>query len=410
MSGQTYDIAIIGGGPGGHYAARFGARLGARVAMLNLPAQNDTSGYFLGAHYIDALPGRVSLRAHGRIKVGDKIITAKKIVIASKAKPYVPSILGLKKVPYHTLDTIDTFKRRPKQLVVIGAGPNGVAQALEFAKRGSQVALVEHNSRILASADADARTLVEKQLRAVGVELYTSASVPKVTKIEHAIKVHISQFTTGSDIRATALLVATGWQPNFPTGLKAAEIYKNPHQVIVNETWQTTNRNVYAIGSCAGQLDDDLRTAEEAIMHALGNHVRPRPANIRPTISATQPTIAQVGPTEAWCQLEGLSYEVYHLDFSDIDLNQTAGFIKILVDLQGYIISATIVGQSAGELIGYMAEAIEQGQKLSALHSLLVPNGVIAGGLRQLGLEAYFDDLERPSLPLRLLRYMRAKI
>lgn len=410
MSGQTYDLAIIGGGPGGCYAARFGARLGARVAMLGVSARLITSGYFLGARHIDVLPGRVSLRSHGRIKVGDRIIIAKKIIIATDAKPLVPAILGLKSVPYATVDSITGLQRRPRRLVIIGAGPTGVMQALDFAERGSQVALIEHNSRILASVDADARKLVERQLRQAGVEIYTSASVPKVSRDGRAIKVHISQFTTGSDIRATALLITTGRQPTFPVGLKTAEIHKNPHQLIVNEYWQTTNRNVYAVGSCAGQADDDLRTAEEAVMHALGAMVQPRSLDIRPSVITTQPAIAQVGPTETWCQLEGISYDIYHLELSDIEGGQADGFIKVLVDQRGYIISATIVGDGAGELIGYIAEATMQGQKLSALHSLLVPQTTTASGLRQLALEAYFDELDRPSLSLRLLRYVRAKI
>lgn len=413
MSEHTsYDLAVIGTGPGGVCAARFGARLGARVVMIDVSAVHKAGGYFFGSHQVDTIVGKASLKSHHQIKVGTRTITAKKILIATGSKPHIPAITGLKRAAYYTIDTLETITRRPRRLIILGGGPAGIEQAFAFARRGSQVTIIEHNSHILESVDSDARQLVSDELHRAGITIYTSASVPRITTKGTTTLVHISQFNAALEVPATMILVATGYLPHVPAGLRAASVHKNDRGIVVNADWQTTNHDIYAIGRAAAAPGATEQAAAEAVVQDLFGTTKARLAIEQPFVLPTRPAIAQVGPTETWLQLQDVQYQTYHLDFSDIEgrRGRESGFLKVLVDPRGGIISATIAGSMAGELIGYFATALEHHQKLSALHNLPLPPSTIASGIRQIALQAYFDDIERPSLSWRLLHTIRAKL
>ncbi|HEX4662400.1 MAG TPA: FAD-dependent oxidoreductase [Candidatus Saccharimonadales bacterium] len=412
MSEQTsYDLAVIGTGPSGVCAAGFGARLGARVVLIDMSASRKASGYFFGGHQVDTIGGKVSLMAHHQLKIGTRLITAKKIIIVGGSKAHIPASIGVKKVAYYTSDTLHELAKPPRHLVILGGGPTGVIQAFAFATRGSRVSLIEHNSHILSSVDADARQLVVERLRLSGVTIYASAIVPRLTAKGKITNVHISQFNAALELSTDAVLIATGRVPLLPTGLRAAGVHKNDRGILVNDHWQTTNHDIYAIGESVAAPTGCEQAAEQATLCALGGAAKTWHVAIRPYVLQVSPTVAQVGPTETWLQLEDVAYSTYHLDFSDIDdADHGPGFIKVLVGARGNIISATIAGQSAGELIGYFAGAIEHSQKLSSLHTLPIPTSTIASGIRQIALQAYFDEIDRPSWSWRLLHTLRAKI
>ena len=100
-----------------------------------------------GSLGVDCISGEAAVLSPNEVQVGDKRFTARAIIIAAGARPFVPPIKGLEKVDYKTSDTIWQIRQQPKRLIVVGGGPIGTELAQAFAFLGSQVTQVETGER-----------------------------------------------------------------------------------------------------------------------------------------------------------------------------------------------------------------------------------------------------------------------
>jgi len=404
---DRYDVAVVGGGAAGLSASRAAMHEGARVVLISdsplggdctftgcVPSKTLLEAAQRGASFdeamaaveqvvesiaatenadvlrgegIDVIEGRARFEAPLRLQVAsghaDTRIEARKIIIGTGSKPFVPSIPGLDESPHVTTEELFEVRARPTTLGIIGGGPIGAEMAQAFAGLGVAVTLYEAGERILSREEVEASAIVTRALEADGVAVHTKTRVERIeaTKAGGSV-VHTAAGPTAVDL----LLVATGRRPNT-NGLGLDEVgiaVDDRGWIETTATLATTARNVWAIGDVNGKVPL-THAADEMGRVAAWNATRPgrryrfKPSWI-PAVTFTHPEVARVGVTEADAPS---SARVVELPMTENDRPRTAfeteGYIKIVVGKRpvlgnaggGKVLGASIVGTRAGELI-----------------------------------------------------------
>ena len=309
------------------------------------------------------------------LQVGNRRLTAPRIVIATGSKPAIPPIEGLADVPYLTNETLFTLERLPGHLIVLGGGAIGIEMAQAFRRLGSAVTVIEHD-RPLGRDDVDAATLVIAQLRSEGVTFELARKATSVAIDGRSIVVTLDD---GNTLTGSHLLVATGRRANIgDLDLAAAGVKAGKHGIDVDARRRTANRRIYAIGDCrAGPRFTHVAGYEGALVGldiALG---WPGKVDWRalPHVTYSDPELAQIGLTEAEARDRYGPVGVTRQDFSDNDRavteGDTRGFLK-LIRHRGKVVGVTIVGAGAGELLQPWAQIISGKGSAFALGSAIV--------------------------------------
>lgn len=311
------------------------------------------------------------------VEAGGHRIKARRFVVATGSRPFIPPIPGLDDLPYLTSETIFAQRTRPEHLIIIGGGPIGMEMAQAHQRLGSKVTVVE-GAKAFGHDDPDAAAVVLARLRREGVTVLEDAPVVRVGGAAGAVEVEIKD---GRVIAGSHLLVAVGRQVMLDDlGLDAAGVNYTRKGVTVGADLRSSNRKVYAIGDAAG----GLQFTHVAGYHAgviirqmlFGLPAKAGTAHI-PWATYTDPELAQVGPTEAEARKRhGDALTVVRFDFAENDRaraeHKTEGFIKVMV-VKGRPIAATIVGAQAGELIGLWAMAIAAKVKIAGVAGTVLP-------------------------------------
>ncbi len=340
------------------------------------------------------------IREYGRflnareVQAGDHVITARRIVIATGSRPFVPPIPGLDTVPYETNETIFDLRERPDHLIIIGGGPIGMEMAQAHVRLGSKVTVLE-GAKALGKDDPELAAIVLERLRGEGIEIVEGAQAERIEGGPGAITVHTGG---GQSHSGTHLLIAVGRTPNLDAlDLDKAGIAHDRRGLTVDASLRTTNRRVYGVGDVAGPLQ---------FTHVAGYHagivirqiVLGLPAKARtdhiPWATYTDPELAQVGLTEAQArEIHGDKLEVarfaYHENDRAIAEGKTTGLIKVMV-VKGRPVGASIVGASAGDLIGVWALALANRMKMSAIAGMVAPYPTL-GEINKRAAGAYFS-------------------
>ena len=297
------------------------------------------------------------------IRVGDRLIRARRFVIATGSRPAIPPVPGLEETGFETNETL--FKRRhlPRHLAVIGGGPIGVELGQAFARLGSRVSIVEQAGRVLPAADADIAGCLGEALAAEGLALHTGRQVSTTRRDGDSRQL---QLDDGSTIECDRILVATGRRPALHgLDLDAAGVAWTGSGISVDRRLRTSQRHIYAVGDVCGPYPF-THMAEYQAGVVLANLLfrLPRKADYRvvPVVTYTDPEVAQVGLTEEAAREQGIRCEVSTFPMADIDRAKTdaatTGFLKILTR-RGRLCGAGVVGARAGELIHELALAIQ---------------------------------------------------
>ena len=159
------------------------------------------------------------IKEHGRFRDGSTVIagnaeiTARRFVVATGSRPFVPPIPGLDKVPFHTNETIFRNKTCPAHLIILGAGPIGMEMAQAHHRLGARVTVLE-TLKALARDDEEVSALIVARLRKEGVEILEGVKIASVSGGEGEVKVALSGRDGEREIAGTHLLVATGRRAN----------------------------------------------------------------------------------------------------------------------------------------------------------------------------------------------------
>ena len=312
-------------------------------------------------------------------------LTARSIVIAAGARPFVPPLPGLEDVGHLTSDTLwDELAQRdevPKRLVVLGGGPIGCELAQSFARLGSQVTQVEMAPRLLAREDDDVSELVRQSLSADGVRVltghkalrcertHTEAGITKTLVVEHN--------GTEQRIEFDDLLCAVGRVARLQGyGLEELGI-PTSRTVETNEYLQTLYPNIYAAGDVAGPYQFTHTAAHQAwytAVNALFGEWKLFKADyaVIPAATFIDPEVARVGLNEQEAKAQGVPFEVTKYGIDDLDRaiadSEAHGFVKVLtVPGKDTILGVTIVGTHAGDLLAEYVLAMKHGLGLNKI-------------------------------------------
>ena len=318
--------------------------------------------------------------AKDRLIVDGREVTARKFVLATGSRPFIPPISGLDSVDYFTNETLFDISGNIEHLIIVGAGAIGCEMAQSFIRLGSKVSLLDR-SDLLPLEDADMSNVVKQQFIADGIDLHLATSITHIEKIESGIRVTLTEANSQSviTIEGSHLLIATGRRSNVENmGLATAGVAVENDRLVIDARLRTTNKKIYACGDVAGPY---LFThmAEHQAGIVLRNTLFHLPAKSQtigiPWCTFTAPELARVGLSEREAQQQGIKYQVYTFPFEELDraitTGETTGMAKIITTPKGKLLGACIVGPHAGELITEYVLAISQGLNISALSNTI---------------------------------------
>lgn len=325
---------------------------------------------------VDCYQDEATIVSPYEVKIGSKVYTTRKIIIATGAEPFVPRIDGLEEVGYLTSDTLWDIKTLPKKLVVLGGGPIGCELAQAFARLGSVVTQVELAPRIMSREDEDVSTHITKRMQKEGVNILTGHKAVKFKK-DGGNKVVVCEKTDGNsvDVVFDEVLVAVGRKPrSYASGIPEMGIELNQNKTIkVNKYLQTNFKNIYACGDIVGPYQFTHTAAHQAwfaTVNALFGRIKKYPVDysVIPWCTYTDPEVARVGLNETDAKAQGIPYQVSIYGLDDLDRAITEGedhgFVKVLTvpkSKKGKILGATIVGHHAGDVICEYVAAMKHG-------------------------------------------------
>lgn len=312
---------------------------------------------------------------------GTQRLTARSIVLATGARPFVPPLPGLDGVGYVTSDTLwDTFARLdepPRRLVVLGGGPIGCELAQSFARLGSQVTQVELAARVMSREDPEVSQLAREALEKDGVTVLTGHKAVRCeTEGDQKVLV-VDHGGTERRIAFDQLLCAVGRSARL-TGYGLEELGIPTNRVIeTNEYLETIYPNILAAGDVAGPYQLTHVAAHQAWYAAVnglfGEWKRFKvDHSVIPWTTFLDPEVARVGLNEQEAREKGIPFELVRYGIDDLDRaiadGEARGFVKVLtVPGKDTILGVTIVGTHAGDLLAEFVLAMRHGLGLNKI-------------------------------------------
>ncbi len=452
-----YDLAVIGGGPGGLAAARVGARHGLRTVLISdgtlggdctftgcvpsktlieaaaegLPfaeasarmravvsqiAATEDAGV-LRREGVEVVEGRVRFSGARALSVDGQPIRAKVVVIATGSRPAVPPIPGLHAVGFLTNETVFDLDELPGSIAVLGGGAIGCELAQAFRRFGSEVQVVEGEERLLPREEPEASAVLAGVFAAEGIGVHLGASVERVEQADPGGGIRLER-SDGSSVCAEVLVVAVGRQPaTGGLGAEAGgiELYERGF-VRTDGFLATSAAGVYAVGDVTGRLlfthaaDEMGRLAVRNATSRLGRFGRRAfDTSSIPWVTFCDPEIARVGLTEA--QAAEAGGRVAFVPMSEVDraiaAGRSEGFVKLIAGPRsllretggGRLLGATIVAPRAGEMIHEVALAMRTGMFTGRLAQTVHAYPTWSMGLRQAAAQFFMETNGRRARP-----------
>jgi len=434
---MVYDIAVIGGGPGGYSAAQRAVINGASVILIEMdelggvclnkgciPSKTllksallykdikKAGNYGINVENINFDMGKIierknkvvnalksgltatlkgqgieilkaSAKIHGKqIIAENKIIEANKIIIAIGSSPARPPIKGIDSEHVIFSDHVFLMDKIPGSLVIIGGGAIGLEFASLFSMLGSKVSIIELKDSILQGFDHEIQAEAEKIFKRQGIEIITGAQVKEIKDD----KVIFEKEGETKEIIGEKILVSTGRTPNTQ-GLfdETSEIKMNKGYIAVDKKMRTNIENIYAVGDVAGMSMLAHSAMAEGIVaadNAFGKEIEMSYSAI-PKCVYTFPEIAAVGMTENEAADSG-----YQIKKTKAPLRSNGraladgtieGFVKILADQKSEkILGVHMIGSYATEIISEVVFAITKGLTVKELTQVIHPHPTVS--------------------------------
>ncbi len=414
---MQYDIIIIGAGPGGYVAAIKAAQEGLKVALVErgelggvclnwgcIPtkallksaqvysyckgaaaygvdiegsvapnmerivarsrsvAQSMSKGvsFLLDKNGVEIIKGSARVVASGKVDVDGVEYQAKNIILATGARPReLPNIPidGVKVISSKHALSLDKL---PASIAVIGSGAIGSEFAYLYAALGVKVTIIEYMPNLMPLEDQEVSKCMERAFRKLRAGVLTSTKVNGVEIGEDGMcQVAIEGKKGAETLSVEMVLSAVGIKSNIENiGLEELGIEVSRDKILVDENYQTSVANIYAIGDIiASPALAHVASAEaiHCVEHICGVACEPIDYTTIPSCVFTSPEVASVGLTEAQATEQGLEYSVGRFPFTASGKATAAGdrdgFVKLLFDSQQRVIGAHLVGGNVTELI-----------------------------------------------------------
>ena len=351
---------------------------------------------------VECVTGEADIVDKHTVKVGDRTITAKNIIIATGARPFVPPIEGLDSIDYLTSDNVWSLEEQPKRLVVLGGGPIGCELSQAFSKLGSEVTMVEMMGQLMGREDSDVANVITEKFEKDGINVLTNHKAVKFTNDNGQKVLHCESEGKMVEVPFDQVLVAVGRKANSEgLGLEKLGVKTRPNGTIeTDEYLRTAVPNVFACGDITGPYQFTHTAAHQAwyaVVNALFGFARKFKVDYRviPWATFTMPEVARVGINESEAKEKGIDYEVTRYGIDDLDRaiadGEAHGFIKVITPKgKDTILGVTIVGHHAGDLIAEYVLAMKHNiglnKILGTIHlypSLAEMNKYVAGNWKK---------------------------
>lgn len=347
-----------------------------------------------------------------------KVMKAKRFCVSTGSRPFTPPIEGLHETGFITNEEVFHLKVLPKRLIVLGGGAIGLELGQSFSRFGSKVTILEMADRILIKEDEEVSALMEKLLKAEGLEILTKTKAVKVHKAVNGAKVVTVESNSKTfEIEGDEILAAVGRQPNIDgLELEKAGVESDKKCIKTNDYLQTSNKNIFAAGDVTGHFQFTHMADYEAQI-VIQNAFVPFPFKkktdfrVVPWATFTEPEVARIGLTEKEAKEKfGDAVKVYKVNFTENDRAQTEsateGFAKI-VTKKGRIVGATLVGEHAGELIHEFVWAVKENLKITELNKIIRVYPTLAKITQAVATEATLETLKSPFVQKWFKRYLK---
>ncbi len=356
-------------------AAGFGWSIdGASLDWRKLIAAKDAELDRLHGIYVSMLDKAGVARIEGRgvlvdphtVQVGDRRVTAERILIATGGWPTVPDIPG-RELMITSNEALD-LKNLPERIVIYGAGYIAVEFAGIFRAAGCAVDLVFRGDQVLRGFDGEVRVHLTDALAARGINLLPGRTIASVAEEGAARRVTLSD---GSVILAGQVMAATGRAPNTKSlGLEAVGVQTGAQGEIIVDNWSRTSvPSIYAVGDVTNRFNltpvaiAEARAVAETLYNQNSMSVF---ENIVPTAVFSRPEVGTVGLSEEAALAAGHTLDIYTTRFRPMK-NTISGraertFMKLVVDQPSQrVLGAHMVGPDAAEIVQGLAVALTCG-------------------------------------------------
>lgn len=407
MTAYDYDLAILGAGSAGYWAARTAGETGARVALLDpgplgglcilrgcMPTKallRSTEILHLAqhAHEVGVLvkevgydfPAMMARKRHWvedfasyrragiqkqqgfeliphagtfldphTLQAGDRTITAEKFLISTGSVPWVPQIPGLADAGFITSDEALELEAPPKSLIVVGGGVIALEMGQFFHRLGTQVTFAIRGERFLSNEDDDVATSIQGYFEAEGMGVEGRLSMHKVECRNGKKLLHAERDGQPVELEADEIMICVGRIPNTATlGLDACGVKHETHLVPIDEHLRTCQPHVYAAGDASGRhfiVHIAIQEGIHAARHALGLTQDPVDYRLMAWSIYCDPNVARVGLNEKEATKAGIPHVVGTYPFDDQGKALVANLTKGFVKVLAHAETGEIIGAS----------------------------------------------------------------
>ncbi len=442
---MTYDVVVIGSGPGGYVAAIRAAQLGLKTACIEkdkqlggtclnvgcIPSkallysselyhklaseydahgikvenpsfdfqkmmnrkQSVVSGFNKGIeglfqkNKIDWIQGHGKLIGPTKIEVDGKVIEAKNIILATGSEPVALPFLPFDEKQVVSSTGALALTSVPKKLLIIGAGIIGVELGSVYKRLGSEVTFIEFLDHICPAFDSAISKALQKELTLQGMTFNLSHKVTGA-KVGKTVQITAGETQFEGDV----VLVAVGRKPYSDNlGLDSVGIKKDPKGFVqIDSSFRTSQPNIFAIGDLVDGPMLAHKAEEEgiAVAELIAGHVPSIDYAAIPNVAYTTPEVASVGFTEEELKAKKITYKVGQFPFKANSraraMADDHGFVKVLVEEKTErILGVHIIGPHASELIAEASIAMKLKATASQMATTCHAHPTLAEALKE---------------------------
>jgi pyruvate/2-oxoglutarate dehydrogenase complex dihydrolipoamide dehydrogenase (E3) component len=461
---DRYNLVVVGAGPAGLLTALNAAKLGARVAIIerdrfggacfnvgcipskaiirtsrlygemcnaenfgaqvpagisvNFPAVMErmrrvrarisrrVSAHGLSSAGVDVYFGEAHFAGPDAVEVEGKPLRFKRALVASGARPKLPSIPGIAAAGYLTNENVFDLAECPRRLLVLGGGPLGCELAQAFCRLGSQVSIAQNDPMFLGNEERDAAQILSDALARDGIDIHLNTETINVRTEGNQKIVDLVSNDYKFTLAVDEILVGIGSTPNVEgMNLEAAGVqYDKDAGILTNDYLQTSNPRIYAAGDvCSEKKFPHIEAAAaDLVVHNALFWGRERLSALTiPWCTYTDPEIAHVGLYVTEARAKGILVKTFTVMMHDVDRaitdGEEQGFVKIHVkEGTDKILGATVAASHAGEMISEISLAMNSKIGLSALARVNHPYPTQAQAIK-MAADAYLATRHTPT-------------
>lgn len=337
-------------------------------------------GKLMADRGVNVISGEAAFVGPNAVRVGDRVIEADHIVIATGSTPRPLPIAGAG----HMICSEDILNERalPREVVFIGGGVIALEFGHVYARAGAKVTILEVLPQLLPGIDTDAVDRIRSESERIGIEVKTGAAVKRIVSSGGRLRVVFEHANAEHELAADRIVNGAGRVANVATlGLESARVQHRDGRIETDEFLRSTsNASVYVCGDVlwnSPQLSP-VATYEGRIVGrniVEGPVAKPDYASI-PSCVYTVPALASVGLTEARAKEAGHNIKVRSNDMIDWlssrTYNEPVAWAKVIIDeTTDHILGAHIVGHAGEELIHVFALAMKFGIRASQIGDMV---------------------------------------